>query len=676
MNLSLIKYRDAFCSFFKEQWGRFNPSIPDNQKRYKSLWNKICEKTKPYFFHALGIIAAFFIIYVLYLTCLVIAQHHIVGKVINFVSSIGFTKLLALIFCFIIILVKWEYFNSFAKKNIVVFSLLLLYVFFHRYWETLIRDHIIDTFLSQFERKSVSDIIFGFVVAGSCFLCYFNREKIIKQSTAVLCLVSLAFWGYYRFHCIKLGLEASSFDINLKQLSCNDAIMYVDIVPFYALSILISPLLGKLIEQINKIRSKDEKNEDTSIKGFIRDYPIDSSKDFLGRKDIARHEMKRLLATDTTNGSFTYGIDAPWGAGKTSFMIMMKELVCPNKKDKQESNNQYDNITLIDFNPWLYSEGNDLVTVFMDELSKTLKHYDLSLAKNILDYSKLLSAFNTNETKVLSSLIDLVHQDSTLKEKKKHITEAIRRIQRKIVVFVDDLDRLDANEIMEMMKLIRNISDFPNMYFIAAYDKQYLIQCLNRIMPTKGADFIGKIFQHEYPLPPSSNVINSIAPHDNLGPLLNEKDRAILFPEDDSNNKFPIISNLREAKRFANSFSSHYSTNMSYSENQIKSIYILEFFKIRYPLAFAVFENNWEKIVTEKQSPTNSDKTYCELNERTSSDSSFDYKTYIEKNYKQLRMNDEEKLIINEVILPLLFGENGYLNRRDLLQDYFNPTFY
>ncbi|MBR4829715.1 MAG: hypothetical protein IKZ92_07940 [Muribaculaceae bacterium] len=682
MIISLSKYWDNCNSYCKKQWERINPSVPQNRKKIKSFVYTIWETLKPYVYHVLGIITVFIIISQLYFICLDVADHHIVGKVMTYIKTHGLESIIilsALVICVIIVLVKWDKFKSYAKENIVLFSLLLLYLFFYRYWESLIREHIIDAFLSNFEPNLLSDIIFVLAVVGSCFLCYFNRKKRIKQSTTLLCVIALAFWGYYRFHNYKLGLEKSLFDIDLKHLIYNEHIKYLDIVFVYAMSTLISPLfeklinlLGKLIERIHKKSKQDEEKEKTSINGFIRDYPIDGSEDFLGRSDIAHHEMEKLLATDTTKGSFTYGIDAPWGSGKTSFMIMMKELVCPNEENKQKPTSKYDNITIIDFNPWLYSEENDLVKVFMDELSKNLKQYDLSLAKNIIDYSKLLSAFNTDETKIIASLIDLVHHECTLKEKKQQITEAIKRIQRKIVVFVDDLDRLDANEIMEMMKLIRNISDFPNMYFVAAYDKKYLIHCLNTIMPTKGADFIGKIFQHEYRLPPSSNIINSIAVPGYLEHLLSNDDHTKLFPKDGDKNQLPKISNLREAKRFTNSFSSHYANDMT--DNKIKSYYLLEFFKIRYPLAFAFFESNWEMMITETETETetiNGSNTYCELYGGISDHSSTNYTKFINNNYKKLGMNDDDKLIV-ENILSLLFGKNGFINSIDILRDYFN----
>lgn len=669
MNRTGKKSWDKCNSYCKKQWERINPLVPQNRKRIKSFVHTIWETLKTYVYHGLGIITVFIIISVLYFISLDIADHHIVEDVMIYIKTHGLESIIilsALVVCLIIVLVKWDKFKSYAKENIVVFSLLLLYLFFYRYWESLIREHIIDTFLSNFEPNLLSDIIFGLAVVGYCFICYFNRKKRIKRSITLLSVIALAFWSYYRFHNYKLGLEVSLFDIEFKHLNYTEHIKYVDIVFVHAISTLLSPLLGKLIERIHKKSIPDEENK---IKGFIRDYPIDGSKDFLGRRDIAHHEMEKLLATDTTNGSFTYGIDAPWGSGKTSFMIMMKELVCPNEKNKQKPTNKYENITIIDFNPWLYSEENDLVTVFMDELSKNLKQYDLSLAKNILDYSKLLSAFNTDETKIISSLIDLIHHDCTIKEKKQQITKAIKRIQRKIVVFVDDLDRLDANEIMEMMKLIRNISDFPNMYFVAAYDKKYLIKCLNRIMPTKGADFIGKIFQHEYRLPPSSNIINSIAFPGYLKPQLSDNDREKLFPENRDANQLPKISNLREAKRFANSFSSHYANDMT--DNKIKSFYLLEFFKIRYPLAFAFFESNWELMITERVSSSDSEKSYCELNDGTSDHSSINFTRYINDNYKKLDMNDEDKSIVN-YILSLLFGEKGSIDRINILREYFN----
>ena len=63
-------------------------------------------------------------------------------------------------------------------------------------------------------------------------------------------------------------------------------------------------------------------------------------------------------------------------------------------------------------------------------------------------------------------------------------------------MFVDDLDRLNKSEIVEVVRILRNVANFQNTVFICGYDKSYVIK-------TGGFDnnFLDKIFNLEINLP-------------------------------------------------------------------------------------------------------------------------------------------------------------------------------
>ena len=477
-----------------------------------------------------------------------------------------------------------------VTNNIVIVVLLLVYVFFNRFWETQIGKHIIDNFLCHFTSSWLVNSIFIIAAVIFVVLSWINRGKDIKQSTKVLCLIAIGFWVYYRWYHPLCGLEKSSFYIDFKPLSC---IKYVDIVLIYALSRLVSPYIGK------------RKNKVTFEAGFLKDAPLPciafddsyfhesvfgNSDSFKERKKIASQAIHKIVQTDTAVSSFTFGINAQWGAGKTTFMNMMKSSLIKEK-----------DYIIIDFNPWLYSKGNNLVSVFFEELSKTLKEYDLSIAKNIIDYSKMLSAFNTNETKVISSLIDIMDSEESLQETKQKIVKAIYKIKKKIVVFIDDLDRLDDNELLEMFMLIRNTSDFPYMYFIAAYDKTYIIDCLKSKIKKKTASYVEKIFQVEFHLPPYSNeeirqylyeLINNYV-------ILKDNDRIelkqFILEDEQGIGIFKSITNLREVIRLVNSFSSSYSQLRD--DIYVIDLLLYEFFKTKFSSVFELFELKTDDIL-------------------------------------------------------------------------------
>jgi hypothetical protein len=72
---------------------------------------------------------------------------------------------------------------------------------------------------------------------------------------------------------------------------------------------------------------------------------------------------------------------------------------------------------------------------------------------------------------------------------------------RKIVITIDDLDRLYPAEIMEVLKLIRNTANFSNVFYLVGYDKGYVQGAIKTLSEAGSRDYLDKIFQLEIPLP-------------------------------------------------------------------------------------------------------------------------------------------------------------------------------
>lgn len=545
----------------------------------------------------------------------------------------------------------WNLIKYYSKKvwndivnNIVIIVLLLIYLFFYRFWETQIGNHIIDNFFCTFESNWLTDIIFIFLVCIVVVFSYLNRGKDIKLRIKLFCLIAIGFWVYYRCFNNLCGLNDSSYYMSFISLSSIKLIKYVDIVLIYAICRLISPYLGK------------RDNEFLFEGGFIKDTPkkdrwinkphyYSLNNDRLygdpQRFQLAKSAIHKVLQTNTEDSSFTFGINAQWGAGKTTFLYMMKQYIISDK-----------DIIIIDFNPWLYADGNDLVSVFFDELSKTLKEYDHSLAKNIIDYSKIISSFNTNETKIISSLINLLENENSLQNTKQQIVDAIYKIKKKIVVFIDDLDRLDASELMEMFKLIRNVSDFPFMYFISAYDKSYIIQCLKSKMNTKEVNFVEKIFQVEFHLPPypSEEIRKHLYYYINSQTHIEPRDKKLLygfiFESKPGIRILKVLTTLREVKRIANSFCSSYPflRNNTY----VIDLLLFELFKTKYSSVFELFEQKKDSVLELYQDfyilyhkGENNEENIEEDNDTTRNYlNKVDFIEYIQSNLEKLHISD------------------------------------
>jgi hypothetical protein len=90
----------------------------------------------------------------------------------------------------------------------------------------------------------------------------------------------------------------------------------------------------------------------------------------------------------------------------------------------------------------------------------------------------------------------------SLSTEKAEIVEALGFLSRRIVVFIDDLDRLEPREASEVLRLIRAVADFPNIVYILSYDPEVVAKTLQTaVQVDDGAAYLEKIVQVSFKVP-------------------------------------------------------------------------------------------------------------------------------------------------------------------------------
>ena len=105
---------------------------------------------------------------------------------------------------------------------------------------------------------------------------------------------------------------------------------------------------------------------------FRPDKAIESIEDDeLERKDFAESLGDAILKSSTID-SLVVGINGPWGSGKTSVVNMMIEHI------EDSTNEDGKTPIIIKFNPWNFSEQNQLIEQFFNQMSLALGKEDNS----------------------------------------------------------------------------------------------------------------------------------------------------------------------------------------------------------------------------------------------------------------------------------------------------------
>lgn len=318
---------------------------------------------------------------------------------------------------------------------------------------------------------------------------------------------------------------------------------------------------------------------------LIYDTPLSSIKqDRFGRGPIVDLIVKSIDNLVSSNHPcMVYGIYGKWGEGKTSLLNFIKDKLLEQGKE--------DGITLVEYHPWLVNNDESLLTEFFsslliypdEEVQGLLKKYG-SLA--VLASKTIVNAFVPGVGTALAEGIEMAQKavcdcQNTLAEQKKRVSDAIIKSKRHLVVMIDDVDRLDKDELHAVLRLIRQVADFPNSIYIVAMDIDMVAKAIGDYHGggtiQDGRKFIDKIVQVPISLPQIPTVEMKAIIKEDLPEILNGFTEASQIPSI-VDSVSPFFETYREFKRFCNQIS--FVLPHLYDEVNIKDLCMLEAIKV------------------------------------------------------------------------------------------------
>ena len=251
------------------------------------------------------------------------------------------------------------------------------------------------------------------------------------------------------------------------------------------------------------------------------DLPITKiEEDKLNRRSFAVSLAQTLLQYSFST-SFSVGLYGEWGSGKTSLLNMVIETI-------EKSNS---NIVILKFNPWLCSDPKQLITQFFKQMAAAIKLKAPAMDHiwklidqyaDVLDAAKLIPVAGT----IFSALGKAIKQKASkevsrhaadLQGMKNQIISKLTETNLKIIVTIDDIDRLTEEEIIAVFQLVKALADFPNTIYLLAFDYEVVVHALSRVQYGDGKKYLEKVIQVPFEMPSPS--IASI--HDALFSKLN-----------------------------------------------------------------------------------------------------------------------------------------------------------
>lgn len=240
-----------------------------------------------------------------------------------------------------------------------------------------------------------------------------------------------------------------------------------------------------------------------------------------------------VLRRISPEAGLVVSIEGAWGSGKTSLLAMLEELLNAEPAEQRA--------LIVHFNPWLIGDHDALLRQFLASIAKSVKFTDHAkegkrVAKELKTYSKAFDVLKLIPgaepwASIVKSVVESVgnaseavsdYKTPDIEARKAALENALRKFPQRIVVLLDDLDRLYPAEAYEMVRIVKAVGDLPNVGYVLAWDEKYVSAALDKLSVPFAATYLDKVVQVRLPVPPLSFPQRVILMNKALGRLAKE----------------------------------------------------------------------------------------------------------------------------------------------------------
>jgi predicted KAP-like P-loop ATPase len=258
-------------------------------------------------------------------------------------------------------------------------------------------------------------------------------------------------------------------------------------------------------------------DQNYSVKG---DRALSSgNEDKLGFREVAKRIVTSLVDHASEDG-LVIGIEGVWGSGKSSLLFLIRDELRKLPRDRE--------LTVVDFRPWLIGNRDALITSLFGELTKqvdqvavnagdrtrmavakaraagkALRQFTRALSKagSAIEVAGDASGFGPVKwvgkgVKAVGEFVGKEPAPTALSDLKDELAGSLRELRHRFIITIDDVDRLEPAEVIEVLRLVRSVIDLPNVIYLLCYDSDTLAHSIKKAARVKnGHSYLEKIVQ-------------------------------------------------------------------------------------------------------------------------------------------------------------------------------------
>jgi hypothetical protein len=474
------------------------------------------------------------------------------------------------------------------KKNypfaLWLFCCIAFFLFFRRPVDIVLETLLVKPLLSRYENTPFDNIILILLCTGIAVWLYYYGSR--KFNTVVALLTLFFFYalmrsdGYWQFQSSGIFPWVKNWD--------------------FVAAALIAPGI------IAFFKRKVVANRDPQPESFIEERAIESGGEDVFKRSSVAAEVARRISVTPNSRSFAIGILGEYGSGKTSFINLIKTYLDPAKTE------------ILDFNPWSAEGAANIQRDFFDQLSAKLYELNPRIANLIVGYSRKLSRTDSSFIKLVreAGLAGSLFTRKTYNDDFERINQLLKNSGKKIVITIDDLDRLYKDEVMEVLRLIRNTANFSNIFYLVAYERSYIDEAIKSVNANAAGSFLDKIIQLEIPLPKreKDDLLDLLETY--LAPFVTTEHLDAYkthIVDTGFRNKYNfaferVFRQSRDVIKFINNFKITYQ--LLGTEVMFENLFVLELLKFRFPLIYDRLYEHRDDFVRDHPTMTSHEAFY------------------------------------------------------------------
>lgn len=237
---------------------------------------------------------------------------------------------------------------------------------------------------------------------------------------------------------------------------------------------------------------------------FYADRPqANPSKDLLGYAPFAKNLAKSIAGYRGCD-ALVLGLYGAWGSGKSTILKYIQYYLNKRRENSRP--------IVIEFNPWWFSGQDKLARTFLGQLQAILPKRNAAFEKlgallgefsecigGLFDVAGISNGLGKKTGKLIKKFV--IDQPKDIQELKEEICNILRCSKKHIVIIIDDIDRLDAEEIRQLFTVIKALADFPNVIYLLAFDHSVVVRAIEQYSGMPGKDYLEKIIQVPFTMP-------------------------------------------------------------------------------------------------------------------------------------------------------------------------------